>query len=226
MDAFEFFDRIAKDADMKGVIDRELSQLPATFHARLAKAHNKKEEPISVPDINDYIRLGIKVRQLVTKVNYLESVINGPIKVKELSDSDIIKLKDMIGIKDDDENKSEDVASVIQWHKDTFPKADFEGQVKKWEEEYGEFLTARTNNDAAEMLSELADLFIVACGIMRFNLIQGCQRMLLWNELRYTHGWAHPTCEGAINKKMKKNRARKWEYLGNGNYHHVKGMED
>jgi len=226
MDAFEIFDRVAKETDMKGVIGGELSQLPLTFSARLAKPNNKKEDPISVPDINDYIRLGIKVRQLVSKVNYLESIINGPIKVKEMSDSDIKKLKDMIGIKDDDENKSEDVASIIQWHKDVFPRADFEGQVKKWEEEYNEFLTARTNKDAAEMLSELADLFIVACGIMRFNLIQGCQRMLLWNELRYTHGWAYSTCEGTINKKMKKNRARKWEYLGNGNYHHVKGMED
>lgn len=224
MDAFEFFDRIAKDADMKGVIDGELSQLPATFSARLAKAHNKKEEPISVPDINDYIRMGIKVRQLVSKVNYLESIINGPIKVKELSDSDVIKLKEMIGIKDDDEN--EDVATIIKWHKEVFPEADFEGQLKKWEEEYGEFLTARTHKDTAEMVAELADLFIVACGIMRFNLIQGCQRMLLWNELRYTHGWSHSTCQEAINKKMKKNRARKWEYLGNGNYHHVKGVED
>lgn len=226
MDAFEFFDKLAKDADMKGIADRKISQLPATFSAHLAKPNNKKEEPISVPDMSDYIRLGIKVRELVNKVNYLEGIINGPIKVKEMSDSDIKKLKDMIGIKDDDENKSEDVASIIQWHKDTFPRADFEGQVKKWEEEYDEFLTARTNKDAAEILSELADLFIVACGIMRFNLVQGCQRMLLWNELRYTHGWAFSTCEGTINKKMKKNRARKWEYLGNGNYHHVKGMED
>lgn len=225
MDAFEFFDRIPSSADMKGVVDgTELSQLPATFHARLAKPNNKKEEPISVPDMNDYIRLGIKVRQLVSKVNYLESIINGPIKVKEMSDSDIKKLKDMIGIKDDDEN--EDAATIIKWHKDTFPRADFEGQVKKWEEEYNEFLSARTRNNVPEMVSELADLFIVACGIMRFNLIQGCQRMLLWNELRYTHGFAYSTCETGVNKKMKKNRARKWEYLGNGNYHHVKGMED
>lgn len=224
MDAFEIFDRIVKETDMKGVIGGELSQLPLTFSARLAKPNNKKEEPISVPDINDYIRLGIKVRQLVSKVNYLESIINGPIKVKEMSDSDIKKLKDMIGIKDDDEN--EDVATIIKWHKDVFPEACFEGQLKKWEEEYGEFLTARTHKDTAEMVAELADLFIVACGIMRFNLIQGCQRMLLWNELRYTHGWALSTCEEAINKKMKKNRARKWEYQGNGNYHHVKGVED
>ena len=116
MDAFEIFDRIVKETDMKGVIGGELSQLPLTFSARLAKPNNKKEEPISVPDINDYIRMGIKVRQLVSKVNYLESIINGPIKVKEMSDSDIKKLKDMIGIKDDDEN--EDVATIIQWHKD------------------------------------------------------------------------------------------------------------
>lgn len=224
MDAFEIFDRIAKETDMKGVIGGELSQLPLTFSARLAKPNDKKEGPISVPDINDYIRLGIKVRQLVSKVNYLESIINGPIKVKEMSDSDIKKLKDMIGIKDDDEN--EDVATIIKWHKDVFPEASFEGQMKKWEEEYGEFLTARTRKNAAEMGAELADLFIVACGIMRFNLIQGCQRMLLWNELRYTHGWALSTCEEAINQKMKRNRARKWEHMGNGNYHHVKGVED
>ena len=208
-------------------LDRRITNLNKWCLAtHIAKPNDKKGEPIAVYDHKHFVELWFKVIQLVDEVNDIKQYITSPLITKAMTDADVKELKEAIGIKDDDENKSEDVASIIQWHKDTFPRADFEGQVKKWEEEYSEFLTARTNNDAAEMLSELADLFIVACGIMRFNLIQGCQRMLLWNELRYTHGWAFSTCEGKINTKMKKNRARKWEYLGNGNYHHVKGMED
>lgn len=204
-------------------VSDHITNLPMTFMTGLAKPNDKKGEPLHVVRLEDYIRLGITVRKLVSKVNYLSDKLND-IAIANMSKI----LPNMIGeiVGKGIIPKEEDVATIIQWHKDVFPEACFEGQTKKWEEEYGEFLTARTHKDTAEMVSELADLFIVACGIMRFNLIQGCQRMLLWNELRYTHGWALTTCEEAINKKMKKNRARKWEYLGNGNYHHVKGVED
>ena len=212
-------DLIPESFDIKD----HITNLPITFMTELAKPNDKKGKPLHVVRLQDYIILGITVRKLVSKVNYLSDKLNDmtianmtksfPNIIAEFAGKSLIP-------------KEEDVATIIQWHKDVFPEACFEGQTKKWEEEYGEFLTARTHKDAAEMVSELADLFIVACGIMRFNLIQGCQRMLLWNELRYTHGWALSTCEEAINKKMKKNRARKWEYLGNGNYHHVKGVED
>lgn len=213
------YDLIPEQFDIKD----HLTNLPMTFMTELAKPNDKKGEPLPVVRLQDYIILGITVRKLVSKVNYLSDKLNDmtianmpksfPNVIAEFAGKSLIP-------------KEEDIATIIQWHKDVFPEACFEGQAKKWEEEYGEFLTARTHKDTAEMVSELADLFIVACGIMRFNLIQGCQRMLLWNELRYTHGWALSTCEEAINKKMKKNRARKWEYLGNGNYHHVKGVED
>lgn len=204
-------------------ISDHITNLPITFMTSLAKPNDKKGEPLHVVRLEDYIRLGITVRKLVSKVNYLSDKLNDmavanmtksfPNIIAEFAGKSLIP-------------KEEDVATIIQWHKDVFPEACFEGQTKKWEEEYGEFLTARTHKDTAEMVSELADLFIVACGIMRFNLIQGCKRMLLWNELRYTHGWALSTCKEAINKKMAKNRARKWEYMGNGNYHHVKGVGD
>lgn len=213
------YDLIPEQFDIKD----HITNLPMTFMTQMAKPNDKKGEPLPVVRLQDYIILGITVRKLVSKVNYLSDKLNDmaianmpksfPNVIAEFAGKSLIP-------------KEEDIATIIQWHKDVFPEADFEGQTKKWEEEYGEFLTARTHKDAAEMISELADLFIVACGIMRFNLIQGCQRMLLWNELRYTHGWAFSTCEEAINKKMAKNRARKWEYMGNGNYHHVKGVED
>lgn len=213
------YDLIPEQFDIKD----HISNLPMTFMTKMAKPNDKKGEPLPVVRLQDYIILGITVRKLVSKVNYLSDKLNDmaianmsksfPNIIAEFAGKSLIP-------------KEEDVATIIQWHKDVFPEACFEGQTKKWEEEYGEFLTARTHKDTAEMVSELADLFIVACGIMRFNLIQGCQRMLLWNELRYTHGWALSTCEEAINKKMAKNRARKWEYTGDGNYHHVKGMED
>lgn len=218
MDA-SLYDLIPEQFDIKD----HITNLPISFMTKMAKPNDKKGEPLPVVRLQDYIILGITVRKLVSKVNYLSDKLN------DMAIANIPKpLQEAFGtiVGENIIPAKEDIATIIQWHKDVFPEACFEGQTKKWEEEYGEFLTARTHKDTAEMVSELADLFIVACGIMRFNLIQGCQRMLLWNELRYTHGWALTTCEEAINKKMKKNRARKWEYMGNGNYHHVKGVED
>lgn len=215
------YDLIPEQFDIKD----HISNLPMTFMTKMAKPNDKKGEPLPVVRLQDYIILGITVRKLVSKVNYLSDKLNDIAIAnipKPLQDAVV---GEIVG-KDPVPAEEEDVATIMQWHKDVFPEASFEGQMKKWEEEYGEFLTARTRKNAAEMGAELADLFIVACGIMRFNLIQGCQRMLLWNELRYTHGWALSTCEKAINQKMKRNRARKWEHMGNGNYHHVKGVED
>ena len=214
------WEKVKRDSIAKRIT--QLSLLEPAFSMHTVKNSDKKKSDVVVFDSKIVRELWCKMITVIDELNTLKEYIVQP----SMSNMDIEELKKAIGIKDNNKNKSEDVASVIQWHKDVFPMADFEGQTKKWEEEYSEFLTARTNKDAAEMLSELADLFIVACGIMRFNLIQGCQRMLLWNELRYTHGWAYSTCEEAINRKMKKNRARKWEYLGNGNYHHVNGVED
>lgn len=198
----------------------QLSLLEPAFSIHTVKNSDKKKSDVIVFDSKIVRELWCKMITVIDELNTLKEYIVQPLVVAKGCEGTIGN-KDFIT---DDEN--EDIATIIQWHKDVFPEACFEGQAKKWEEEYGEFLTARTHKDTAEMVSELADLFIVACGIMRFNLIQGCQRMLLWNELRYTHGWALSTCEEAINKKMKKNRARKWEYMGNGNYHHVKGVED
>ena len=200
----------------------QLSLLEPAFSIHTVKNSDKKKSDVIVFDSKIVRELWCKMITVIDELNTLKEYI---------AKNPVSKWEAGINVMEEFAGKSlipkeEDIATIIQWHKDTFPRADFEGQVKKWEEEYSEFLTARTNNDAAEMLSELADLFIVACGIMRFNLIQGCQRMLLWNELRYTHGWAFSTCEGKINTKMKKNRARKWEYMGSGNYHHVKGVED
>lgn len=200
----------------------QLSLLEPLSSLRAVKNADRKKEDVVVFDARIVRTLWCKMMTVIDEVNRLK---------KYITKNPVSKWEAGINVMEEFAGKSlipkeEDIATIIQWHKDVFPEADFDGQLRKWEEEYGEFLTARTHKDTAEMVSELADLFIVACGIMRFNLIQGCQRMLLWNELRYTHGWSHSTCQEAINKKMRKNRARKWEYLGNGNYHHVKGVED
>ena len=58
----------------------------------------------------------------------------------------------------------ETIKSIIEWHEQTFPDATLEGQLEKFEDE-------RVEYGESESLEELADLFIVACGIARFDYV-------------------------------------------------------
>ena len=66
----------------------------------------------------------------------------------------------------------ESINTIIEWHKQTFPDATLEGQVKKFKEEYDEYYAGQQN------ICELADMFIVACGM------QDLTALLRWNFLR------------------------------------------
>lgn len=199
--------RIALEED---TIKTPISQLPISFCVRKAKAEDKKQGPIDVVELNDYIKLGIITRQLVGRVNYLSKMMLKLTGKEELPGEKTPPAE-------------EDVATIMQWHKDTFPMATWAGQLEKWEEERKEFDNAI---DSTEKLKELVDMFIVACAIMRFNVPRGAACMTDVCALREHFNFSFLRWKEEIAKKMKKNRARKWEYLGNGNYHHVKGMED
>lgn len=197
-----------------------VSNLPVCFTARLAKPNDKKDTPIQVVEIEDYIKMGVVVRQLVRKVNYLLDKIQSPIKspfsAKEIDDM----IGEALGVKG---IKEEDVGTIMQWHKETFPLASCMGQLEKWKEERKEF------NDAIsvkEQIEELADMFIVACAIMRFNVPRGAACLTEVCALREHFNFNFLLWKDAVNKKMAKNRARKWKYMGNGNYHHIKETED
>ncbi len=100
----------------------------------------------------------------------------------------------------------ESIKSIIEWHETTFPDATLKGQIEKFMAEWREWEQDRD-------ISELADMFIVACGIARFNSVLA---------LDYFWEISHIGTEGlseAINKKMEINRQRKWNFQ-NGQYQH------
>jgi hypothetical protein len=113
----------------------------------------------------------------------------------------------------------ETIDTIIQWYKETFPNATLEEQLMKYQEEQIEWVESDYTN-----VKELADMFIVACGIARFDA---------WEGLFYMHDvydWYLGSEEihfdevkKAINEKMEKNRKRVWNKADNGTYHHESG---
>ena len=112
----------------------------------------------------------------------------------------------------------ETIGTIMEWHETTFPDATEEGQHEKWDEEMFEYLHVK-KGDKKHALEELADLFIVACGLRRwdpeefdgrFGFIVGeAKRKFTADEL-----WE------AVCKKMEKNRKRVWKKTGEGRFHH------
>lgn len=114
---------------------------------------------------------------------------------------------------------TETIQSIIDWHKETFPDATLDGQIVKFEEETKEW--ENTSWGVYDEVEELADLFIVACGIMRFDMLTGMEYMdLVFLKPGVTNYDGRDLWEAVI-KKMEKNRARTWKKTTEGTYHHV-----
>lgn len=115
----------------------------------------------------------------------------------------------------------ENIASIIQWHTETFPNATLEGQLQKFEDEVKEFWECELlSEDAA---TELADCFIVACGIARFSNVEAINAFsfvvgYLLNDKELTEMF-----NIAVDKKMQINRKRKWNKIGNTFQHIEEG---
>lgn len=115
----------------------------------------------------------------------------------------------------------ETIDTIIAWHKHTFPDATLDGQKTKFEEELNEYRQDKT-------MLELADMFIVACGVARFDSIVALEyfavvfKALL--EWKIIGAWG--VLQEVVNTKMAKNRKRVWKKTGNGTYHHKNGIED
>lgn len=106
----------------------------------------------------------------------------------------------------------ENLATIIAWHTETFPHATYDGQIKKFEEELNEYLSAPT---MPNKLEELADLIIVCCGIARFSTTDGLRHMA-----QLPFNFTRQEIDDAVQAKMIKNRQRKWT-KGDGKYRHV-----
>lgn len=108
------------------------------------------------------------------------------------------------------------IYQICIWHNETFPKATLEGQRRKFKEEFEEFVAAE---DPEHKLAELADMYIVACGIKRFD--ESLALHLIGRVLEFGADADFTIKEllCAIDKKMEINKARKWSGK-DGCYHH------
>lgn len=110
----------------------------------------------------------------------------------------------------------ETVLSIAKWHEQTFPDTDLQGQLAKFQEETDEYAED-------ESLAELADMFIVACGMTRFDNMAalGCFAIVADCLSKHKNFAASVIFAEEVAKKMVKNRNRTWEKTPQGNYHHT-----
>lgn len=108
----------------------------------------------------------------------------------------------------------EDALSIMKWSEETFPDATLSGQSDKFATEFEEW-----KKSGYKDISELADMTIVACSIRRFDERTYLDCLNIINMERSKYGITAEMLNDAVNKKMQKNRKRKWEYK-NGNYQH------
>ena len=114
---------------------------------------------------------------------------------------------------------TETIKTIIEWHEQTFPSATLYGQLQKFREETREY------HDTQEP-EELVDMFIVACGMARFNCVLAMQyfgtvfQFLCLTDIKYGEFCL------LVERKMEKNRRRIWNKVGSGIYHHKNGIED
>lgn len=116
----------------------------------------------------------------------------------------------------------ESILSIAQWHAETFPDATLLQQNLKFKEELGEWIASTHVTDQGLILGdmlELADMFIVACGISRFAHVDAMFSFrTVASQMEHTHHTSKDL-EKAIDAKMEINRARTWNN-NNGYYKH------
>ena len=110
----------------------------------------------------------------------------------------------------------ESILSIAKWHEETFPDTDLKGQMEKWHEEKNEW-----EQSSCCDIKELADMFIVACGLTRFNSPEAMFCFTRICDELASSGFATQDLEHAIDTKMERNRARAWKKQNNGTYHHI-----
>lgn len=114
----------------------------------------------------------------------------------------------------------ESVQSIADWHKETFPDATYDGQMDKATEEMMEFAKSGFKD-----ITELADMYIVACGLIRFTepgaMMAFGATFSFFNDMFKKDPKTLDKLEAAVDAKMKKNRKRVWKKTSEGAYHHT-----
>lgn len=101
-------------------------------------------------------------------------------------------------------------------HKSLFPKATLQSQAAKYEEECLELASAKDNDEIRE---EFADMFIVACGLMRFSPQLGidlCKNIIT----TIKDDESRELLIKAVCDKMNTNQTRDWNETKDGFYKH------
>ena len=222
MDRPNWLDEKTWEEEKREAMRKPISTLDwCALSTHFVKPTDKKDGPVVVYDHKYFVELWFRLNTVIRHLNSVKEEVFKPKTTVSTWGIGTNVMEEFAG--KETIPVEEDVATIMQWHKDTFPKATCAGQLEKWEEERKEFDNAI---DPTEKLKELVDMFIVACAIMRFNVPRGAACMTDVCALREHFNFSFLRWKEEIAKKMAKNRARKWEYMGNGNYHHVKGVED
>lgn len=110
------------------------------------------------------------------------------------------------------------INKVSEVHKQLFPNATGQSQCAKYEEEFEEFLKA---SDTTDIMKELADMFIVACGIRNFyenvgnNILGYIITKVISQSEKVQMIFVKEICD-----KMNKNQERIWNETESGYYKH------
>lgn len=110
----------------------------------------------------------------------------------------------------------ETIKKIIEWSEFAFPDATLYGQIEKYNTEFEEYFGANTDSDK---LKELADVFIVAFSISRFDIGEGLYYIDDAWQLYSDSPFSLDEVVEAIENKMAINRQRKWKKQ-NGQYQH------
>lgn len=103
---------------------------------------------------------------------------------------------------------------VVNWHKETFPDATKEEQLKKLEEELNEFYQDLHN-------MELADVLI--CAIVLIERFKSPIGRVVFNGFA-NHPDFYPSLDEIISKKIQINKSRTWQKI-DGVYRHVESVD-
>jgi len=108
------------------------------------------------------------------------------------------------------------VLEIAKWHEVTFPDTTLAGQKAKIKEEKREW--AKSN---CADISELADIYIVSCGLTRFDSAEAMMGFHYVEEQCMFWGIFHQKLLIAVDKKMQINYNRVWKATPDGAYHHM-----
>lgn len=106
------------------------------------------------------------------------------------------------------------VRDIAVWHEEALPLATAADQKKKFAEEFKEWSESHD-------IFELADMYIVACGMTRYPTLDAQIAFHKINEECLLNHILSKTLLDAVDSKMGINKHRQWKRLASGVYKHI-----